>query len=47
MVILATNVVAFIFIVLNLNNLPSQLKLFGTIGLKYGVVPNVFINRNE
>jgi len=32
MVILAADVVVFIFIVLNLNNLSSQLKLFGAVG---------------
>ena len=32
MVILAADVAVFIFIVLNLNNLLSQLKLFGAVG---------------
>ena len=32
MMFLAANVAVFTFIVLNLNNLPSQLKLFGAVG---------------
>jgi hypothetical protein len=43
--ILATTVVK-IAIVLNLNILLILLVLFGVERSKYGVVPNVFINRN-
>ena len=43
--ILATSVVK-IAIVLNLNILLIPLVLFGVERSKYGVVPNVFINRN-
>jgi hypothetical protein len=45
-VLLTTNVVKNFVIVLNLNILPIQLMLFGVKRSKYGVVPNVFINRN-
>ena len=46
MVILATSVVRFIVIVLNLNIMLIWLVLFGVERSKYGVVPNGFINRN-
>ena len=42
-----SDAVVSIFIVLNLKLLPTRLKLFGVGRSKYGVVPNVFINRNE
>ena len=45
-VFLATIVVRFIVIVLNLNILLIPLVLFGVERSKYGVVPNGFINRN-
>ena len=45
-VLLATSVVRVSVIVLNLNILLIQRVLFGVERSKYGVVPNVFINRN-
>jgi hypothetical protein len=43
---LATSVVRFIVIVLNLNILLIQFVLFGVERSEYGVMPNGFINRN-
>jgi hypothetical protein len=43
---LATRVARNVVIVLNLNILLIQRVLFGVKRSKYGVVPNVFINRN-
>ena len=46
MVILATSVVSFVVIVLNLNILLIQFVLIGVERSKYGVVPHGFINWN-